>query len=181
MLGIQAKIANSGILPFYMEGATANILLPILLGAIVTAIYTVGIQRVRSSETEKTLPWTVVVEGVIIGAVGTVAWWVIPLAVFLLAQAWLMYSSALGVVLDELAGALFGEFIFVGGYIGAAIGGGILGGALGTFVTGVARELIGSRPWNSKKLLVIGLIIGAGLGTVYGLIWFWNWMHIPFN
>jgi uncharacterized membrane protein YoaK (UPF0700 family) len=93
-----------------------------------------------------------------------------------IAQMWLLFSSMLGgIILGGLVQAVFGRFTLAGDYIGSAMGGGLLDGALGTFTAGVARELVGPRPWNNKRLLVIGLAMGAILGVASGLFWMEHW------
>ena len=171
LFDMPGKLENGAILPFYSEGVTTLILLPMFLGAVVTVIYTLGIQRVRSSETGIALHWMLVFEGVVIAAVATVAWWVVPLVVLGLMQVWLIISFSVGIYLDRLIATVTGEFSFVGSYVGTAAGGGILGGALGALAAGVLGELAGPQPWNNKKLLVVGRIVCVVLGAVYGIVW----------
>lgn len=168
---IPGKLAKCAILPLYFESVTALIFLPMFLGAVLTAIYMLGIQQARWHEAGIPLRRTLLFEGIVIAAIATVAWWVVPLVVLGLMQVWLIMSFFVGAFLDQRIGMLTGEFSFVGSYIGTAIGGGILGGALGAHAAGVLGELAGSRPWNNKKLLVVGRIVGGVLGAVYGIVW----------
>jgi hypothetical protein len=46
-LDVQEKIADSEILPFYAEATVTYIFLPMLLGAVATATYMLGMQRAR--------------------------------------------------------------------------------------------------------------------------------------
>jgi hypothetical protein len=168
---IQSKLANFAVLPLHTEAVTALVFLPMFLGAVVTAVYMVGVQWGRWDEVETAMRRVLVFEGVVIAAITTVAWWVVPLAVFGLMHVWLIISSAVGAFLDRLIGTLLGGFGSVGGYISTTVGGGILGGAFGALAAGVLGELIELRPSNSKKFFVIGRVTGVVLGAVYGVLW----------
>jgi hypothetical protein len=180
VLKICERIARSDIVPFYAEGALSLVFLPMVFGAIAAVIFHSRRRNLRKGCSGLS-GWGVLLEGMLFGAVGTVVWWVVPVALFLLTTPLLFVASTMcTIVVGAIAGQFYGtfantpSFLFdLGSYSGGVIVGGVIGWGLGGFVTGIVRELGGKRPWENRKHVMIGRTLGAALGAAYGAVFVW--------
>lgn len=168
-------ISNTGLVPFYANDVAANIFLPMITGAIVTAAFTTVAHKACRHDTQP-LPTAVAVEGIVIGTLATVAWWTTPLVMLGFAHLWLFYITILvGIGINWTIETVFGIYTVAGEYISAAIGGGVLAGVLGMFCAGVAEGLLGQKAKGSRKYRLIGLAVGIAVGIIGGLVWYKEW------
>lgn len=175
LLRFSAAIRQIEQIPWYLRGITLAVFSSMLLGASAALILTLIRTRAIPLLLERwPSRWTF--EAMLFGAVGTVVWWVVPIALLFLTGS-VLYGLSLtcGMVTAQVVKLIWGfqssiRWFYGGLYLGGALGGGVFGWSSGKFLVGLIRELLGKPAWTNRQHIRVGILVGIALGTVYGIV-----------